>query len=1350
MKRPEIPANESDRQAALDRYKILDTLPEQVYDDLTQLAADICGTPIALISLVDKERQWFKSRVGVDVSETPRDISFCGHAVAANAILNVPDASLDPRFADNPLVAIDPNIRFYAGVPLITDDGYALGTLCVIDRQPRDLTEQQIRQLEALSRLVISQFELRLKEEAFRLLASVVESSNDAIITKTLEGIITSWNPAAEKLFGYSEAEAIGHPISILFPPDRLDEEPQILARLRRGERAEHFETVRISKEGKSIEVSATISPLVNDAGEMVGVSKILRDISDLKQAEQALQQLNQSLEEKVTERTQELLQVNQLFQTVLDAFPLSVFWKDRQSVVLGCNQLFAMTCGLKSPLEAIGKSDFDFACNEDEALAYIADDRQVMESGLAKLNIEENITLASGEQLWLQTNKVPLRDLEGNVIGVMGTFQDISDRKQAELALAQKEQQFQELANASPSVIYSIVQALNGAPYFEYLSPAAEKIHELAVAEAYQNSAIIFEQMHPDDLQGYGDAIKQSLKTLQPFSHEWRIITNSGTKWLRGNSLPSRRKNGDVVWHGVVTEISDRKQVELELQKTTERLALALKSGAIGYWEWDLQQNIGFWDDRMYELYGLCKETDSQIVCEIWANSIHPDDRAANEMILQQIATGQIDEYDTEFRVVYPDGSIHFNKAYGTLKRDANGNPLSVTGINFDISDRKQAEKALKESEQSYASLMAAAPVGIFRTDAMGHCTYVNDHWCRISGLTLESAIGDGWRQGLYSEDRQSISDEWYRSAQEDRPFSLEYRFQRPDGVITWVYGQSVVKLDADGIVTGYVGTITDINDRKQAEIALQSSEDRFRRMFDSSVVGMLFANFQGHITDANDRFLEMVGYTRDDFQSGAIDWLAMTPPEYIEQDYASMKYLLKHRQIDPWEKEYYRKDGSRISILIGAALLQDKNNETICVILDISDRKQSETKLQLANEELMRATRLKDEFLANMSHELRTPLNSILGMNEVLQEEVFGSINERQLKALQTIESSSRHLLALINDILDVAKIESGEVMLELTATDIDSLCKSSIAFIKQQALTKRIQLIHRIPKYLPEIMIDERRIRQVLINLLNNAVKFTLEGGTITLEVSQVQLESSTTNLTPLHYLKIAVIDTGIGISAENIQKLFQPFIQIDSALNRQYTGTGLGLALVKRLVELHGGNVELTSELGVGSCFAINLPFNIGSPAIEEQTEDLSGQSQIGQSQTEELISPLILLAEDNEANIATFSSYLDAKGYRILLATDGQQAIDIAKSHSPDLILMDIQMPVMDGLEAIAQIRLDPNLVDIPIVALTALAMEGDRERCLAAGANEYLTKPVKLKQLATSIQQFLMQRKNNV
>ena len=402
----------------------------------------------------------------------------------------------------------------------------------------------------------------------------------------------------------------------------------------------------------------------------------------------------------------------------------------------------------------------------------------------------------------------------------------------------------------------------------------------------------------------------------------------------------------------------------------------------------------------------------------------------------------------------------------------------------------------------------------------------------------------------------------------------------------------------------------------------------------------------------------------------------------------------------------------------------------------------------LGASNEELARATRLKDEFLANMSHELRTPLNAIMGMSEGLQEQVFGIVNEQQIKALQTIERSSSHLLELINDILDVAKIESGQMELDCTPVSINHLCQSSLPFIKQQALQKRIQLEIKVPLNLPDLLIDERRMRQVLINLLNNAVKFTPNGGRITLEVSGQQRRADPDSVdSPPHFLvketlQIAVIDTGIGIAPEHINKLFQPFIQIDGALNRQYQGTGLGLALVKRIVELHGGQVGLTSTVGVGSCFTINLPCTGCAPSsvdLESQTEpriEPSGPEQQGGS-------PLILLAEDNEANISTVSSYLKAKGYRILLAKNGEEAIALAKSENPNLILMDISMPGMDGLEAMQQIRLDPSLVDLPIVALTALAMTGDRDRCLAAGANDYLTKPVKLKQLVATIQHLL-------
>ncbi|WP_206603023.1 GAF domain-containing protein [Leptolyngbya ohadii] len=407
----------------------------------------------------------------------------------------------------------------------------------------------------------------------------------------------------------------------------------------------------------------------------------------------------------------------------------------------------------------------------------------------------------------------------------------------------------------------------------------------------------------------------------------------------------------------------------------------------------------------------------------------------------------------------------------------------------------------------------------------------------------------------------------------------------------------------------------------------------------------------------------------------------------------------------------------------------------------------------LAISNEGLARATRLKDEFLANMSHELRTPLNAILGMTEGLLETIFGEINQQQIKALSTIERSGSHLLELINDILDVAKIEAGQLEFDCTATAVSSLVQSSLAFIKQEALKKSIRLAVKLAPYLPYLLVDERRIRQVLINLLTNAVKFTPEGGQVTLEVSYPQVlytpngtnsaadfAADSATATPHSFLHIAITDTGIGISPDHLHKLFQPFIQIDSALNRKYEGTGLGLALVKRIVELHGGKVSVTSKVDAGSCFTIELPCAVStaSPTFETDAEIYIESSHFDPKE-----SPLILLAEDNEANISTISSYLKVKGYRVLLVKNGLEAIALGQSAKPDLIVMDIQMPGMDGLEAMQHIRRDPDLAHVPIVALTALAMKGDRERCLAAGANDYLMKPVKLRHLITVIQALL-------
>ncbi len=403
-----------------------------------------------------------------------------------------------------------------------------------------------------------------------------------------------------------------------------------------------------------------------------------------------------------------------------------------------------------------------------------------------------------------------------------------------------------------------------------------------------------------------------------------------------------------------------------------------------------------------------------------------------------------------------------------------------------------------------------------------------------------------------------------------------------------------------------------------------------------------------------------------------------------------------------------------------------------------------QAEIQRQRTHPELAQATCLKNEFLANMSHELRTPLNVILGMTEGLTEKVFGSINVLQIRALQTIERSGSHLLELIDKILDLAKIELGRIDLEYSPVSVTHLCQSSVTFLKQQSLKKRIQFHLNVPSNLPDVMLDAQRIQQVLVALLKNAVKFTPEGGQISLDV----ISLSPNEISHQNYLRFSVTDTGIGIAPENLEQLFQPFSQIDSSLNRKYEGTGLGLALVKQIVELHKGHVVVTSKVGFGSCFAIELPYRTVS-ASKSISKAVLASCSVTPEIERLTVAPLILLAEDNDANINTLSSYLRAKGYRIQAARNGQAAIELAQAELPSIILMDIQMPGMDGLAAIQHIRQLPTLAQTPLIVMTALALDENRERCLAVGADEYLSKPVKLKQLVAVIQALLTQRGND-
>ncbi|NTU82286.1 MAG: response regulator [Chloroflexales bacterium] len=388
----------------------------------------------------------------------------------------------------------------------------------------------------------------------------------------------------------------------------------------------------------------------------------------------------------------------------------------------------------------------------------------------------------------------------------------------------------------------------------------------------------------------------------------------------------------------------------------------------------------------------------------------------------------------------------------------------------------------------------------------------------------------------------------------------------------------------------------------------------------------------------------------------------------------------------------------------------------------------------LSIANADLARAARVKDEFLANMSHELRTPLNAILGRSEMFREGLYGSLSESQSAALLMIEESGHHLLDLINDVLDVSKIEAGHVVLDLNLVPIATICEASLRLVSQQALKKQLRLTKRLDPAITKIRADGRRLKQILVNLLSNAVKFTPSGGEIGLEVTGDH-ERGTACFT--------VWDTGIGIAAADLARLFQPFVQVDSSLARAHEGTGLGLTLVSRLARLHGGSIDVASVVGQGSRFSITLPWHTRMPeAGEAPPPDAPGPLTPHQDD-HPADGPLILLADDNDASIDLIKAYLEARGLRLAVAHDGLEAVQLAAALRPALILMDVQMPRLDGLAATRQIRADADLHHIPVIALTALAMPGDRERCLEAGANDYISKPISLRRLAQMVSSFV-------
>ncbi len=1151
-----------------------------------------------------------------------------------------------------------------------------------------------------------------LLRQSNELLRTVTEGAPDAIFAKDTEGRYLMMNTAGADLLGFSAEEVVGRTDAELLPPEVAHIFMENDLRIMAGGVVEMQDEV-ITVAGATRTYLATKAPLRGPNGDVVGLVGISRDISERKQAE---------LKQEAATRA-----IVAAWESMTDAF----FSLDTEWRFTYANAQATRMWG-KEVEDVIGKTLWE-AFPEVVGSEFETEYRRAVEEQMA-ITFE---SFDASHEGWREVHIYP------SALGLSVYFRDTTERKNSVAAMAR----LAAIVESSNDAI--IGRTLNG--IVTSWNAGARMLYGYSAEEAMGRT---ISSLLPPKLAGEDSLLRERIAAGETvadfetvrFGKDGREVDISLTL-----SLVRDERDEVVGISSISRDIGDRKRSEASLLESARRLALATESAKIGIWDLDVVTNTLVWDAQMFALSGVA-ERDFQGTYQDWKNTLHPEDRERADAEAN-LALAKGGEFHTQFRIQWPTGEVRYTECHATIQRGEDGAARRMIGVNWDTTERKQAE-----DERDRFFTMSLDMLGIAGLD--GHFKRLNPAWSKILGYTEAELMAEPFLSFVHPEDRAATQDVFEGMSAGNALVDFENRYRARDGAYRWLEWKAAVSVE-QGLV---YSAARDVTQRKENVAALLRMRDELEervkeRTFelgaanegllrqktileaqgDASIDGILIVSEAGEVVFSNRRFAEMWGFPVElidaGLDAGLLDFV-LDKVEDPQAFIARVTYLYEH-QDEQSQEEISLKDG-RTFDRHGAAVrgTDGTNYGWVWFFHDLTERKLAEVLIREAKEEAERANQAKSGFLSRMSHELRTPLNAILGFGQILEMHAE-TYSEKDQDNIAQILKAGRHLLSLINEVLDIARIEAGYLSLSLEPTPAGSVVQEALDLVRPLAAARNIRLENEVigDNAARHLLADQQRLKQVLLNLLSNAVKYNREGGTVF--VSCEITESAPILREGIRHegtLRFLVRDTGAGLSPEDISKLFVSFERLGAA-RTQIEGTGIGLTLCKRLVEAMDGQVGVESELGVGSTFWVEMPL-VASPlehdahAIEEET----GWKAARAAATLEGVKT-ILYIEDNLSNIKLIERALSEQNYsiKLLTAMQGSVGLELAAQHAPDLILLDMHLPDITGDAVLGHLKTDAATQKIPVVVLSADATPSRVERLLSGGAEAYLTKPLDLK-----------------